>query len=140
MCQFDNNSLQSRAGANEDEEHTARKAAIYWTKNGDVVVDHFVEEPGGGDTHKEHSKSGGACWAFWQQASPEELYFRLLQQICKLMTCEGIEPAKVHEAFKVVPEYRLILPRDHPDSLKDDEEHLLTDPLPKFSSGYNVFG
>lgn len=107
----------------------ARQACIYWTPNGDVEVDRVRS----GNRHSHLQKSGGACWGFWQEASPEELYFRLLQQICDLMISQGIEPARVHEAFRVVPEYRVTLPHDHPDSLSDDEASLLEQPLPKFS-------
>ena len=110
----------------------ARQACIYWNRNGDVEVHHT-----GSDADPRHlDKSGGACWAFWQEATPEELYFRLAQQICTLMTCENVSPAKVHAAFLVVPEYRLMLPRDHPDSLSDDEITLVEGPLPtSFKSG-----
>jgi hypothetical protein len=113
----------------------AREARIFWTPNGDVEV-HRV---GSGIHPRHHRSSGGACWGFWQEASPEELYYRLLQQVCHLIINHGIEPAKVHEAFKVVPEYRLAWPPDHPDFLSEDEGDAVERPLPKFSPGYNVF-
>lgn len=110
----------------------AREARIFWDRQGEVGIARL------GDTKKfaHLRKSGGACWGFWQQASPEELYFRLLQQVAHLIISEGIEPAKVHKAFLVVPEYRLTLPADHPDALKDDELDLVEGPHPQFSSGY----
>lgn len=109
----------------------ARYACIYWSKGGDVEVHRALS----GNTAEHLHKSGGACWDFWQTASTEELYFRLLQQICTLMTCEGIDPAKVHDAFKVIPEYRLTLPKGHPDSLPDEDIDLAEGPLPSFNSG-----
>ncbi len=113
----------------------AREARIFWSDNGDVEI-HRV---GSGYDPKHLPKSGGACWAFWKEAGPEELYFRMLQQVCHLILDHGIAPAKVHNAFKVVPEYRATLAPHHPDCLTDDETDLVEQPLPKFSSGYADF-
>jgi hypothetical protein len=113
----------------------ARRAAIFWNSDGDIAI---ADIEGDTSKFKHLIKSGGACWGFWREASPEELYFRMLQQVSNLMTCEGVAPAKVHEAFCSIPEYRATLPRDHRDALQDDDLALVADPLPEFSRGYSV--
>lgn len=90
--------------------------------------------------HRQHRKSGGACFAAWQESTPEGLYFRMLQLVCELMMWEGISAAVVHEAFKVVPEYRLTLPYHRPDALSENEEELVEMPLPNFGRGYPQVG
>lgn len=58
----------------------------------------------------ELTSSGGAAYAFWQEASTEELYFRLLQTVISLVRDDGISVEVVHAAFLVVPEYVATLP------------------------------
>lgn len=103
----------------------ARKARIQWNDNGDVLVDEI-----GDDSHPELTKSGGAVWAFWKKATPEGLYFRLLQQAHMLTVEHGIDPQKVHDAFKVIPEYRSIM------GPSDEEEPPVELPVPDFGEGY----
>lgn len=54
-------------------------------------------------------KSGGAAFDFWQEASASELYFRLMQQFALMVRDDAIPPTVVHNAFLVIPEYRLTL-------------------------------
>lgn len=111
-----------------------RRARIFWNTRGDVLV----AEIGDGKDYMEYAKSAGACFGFWQETETDEMFFRLAQQVANLAIVEGVEPAKIHEAFRVIPEYRAILPKDHIDSLQDDEADLLDISGSNFSRGYPI--
>ncbi len=109
----------------------AREACVFWTPGGEIAV----AQAGGPDLYRHLQKSDGACWGWWQEARPDELYFRLLQLINRLVIQHKVDPDKVHTAFLVVPEYRAMLPYDHVDALTESEESLLENPIPDFGPG-----
>ena len=114
----------------------AREACVFWNPGGDVAV----ARAGGPDNYGHLQKSDGACWAHWQEATAEGLYFRLAQLLNRLIIVHKVDPVLVHNAFLAVPEYRVMLPYDHPDALTDEEAALLEDPLPDFGSGSPMLG
>ena len=110
----------------------AREACVFWNPGEDLAIGRV----GGPDIYDRFFKSGGACYSAWRKLGPEELYFRLLQLVCELVISERVPLEKVHAAFCVVPEYRLVLPADHRDALKEKEMHLVKGPHPKFTALY----
>lgn len=92
---------------------SARTARVFWNPDGDVRV----EPLGSGNKHRDLKRSGGACYEKWQNASTSELKFLMLQTIWEMVLRDRVDPLKVHEAFKAIPEYCAILPEDHPDCL-----------------------
>ena len=72
----------------------------------------MVKPKGTEDTPEMHqlASSGGAAYMFWQDASPDEIYFRLMQRFASIVRDDGIPADVVHKAFLVIPEYVATLP------------------------------
>lgn len=87
----------------------ARDAIICW--DGDlkkVIVrsKHSHPIPGENDL----KSSGGAAFAFWNESSSEELYYRLLQLFIAIVRDDGVPIDVANNAFMVIPEYVMSLP------------------------------
>ncbi|NOR29691.1 MAG: hypothetical protein GQ539_01165 [Sulfitobacter sp.] len=112
-----------------------RDAIILWDRDQQKVmtVGRGVRQTAEMD---ELSSSGGAAYAFWQEAPTSELYFRMLQQVCSLIRDDGIPFETVHQAFLEIPEYRVTLgpgPDQWEEGVHGDVE------LPEgWTNGYNL--
>lgn len=58
---------------------------------------------------RDYSSSWGACCADFLYADPEEQLLMLFEKFNELVTFERVKPKVVHEAFCVIPEYRVSL-------------------------------
>jgi hypothetical protein len=79
--------------------------------------------------------SGGAAWAFWQEATVNELYYRLLQTFAGIVRDDKIPVEIVHKAFLSIPEYVITLPPCKEQQELEDSE--IEFEMPEgFSQGY----
>lgn len=80
---------------------------------GQVAVEHR-KVPAQESRYSQFAKSWGAC-TMWGSWSPQKRITELLR-IAQVMTAvDGVDPALVHQAFAVIPEYRQIMARSVPE-------------------------
>lgn len=115
-----------------------REVQIIWDYTGDepdapslLVMAHPEENGrdrfGTADNH-DYSSSWGACNADFLYADDEEQLLMLFEKFSELCTFEGLNPQVVHEAFCVIPEYRLsLIWRGFRSHLPDEFQNLETD-------------
>lgn len=87
----------------------AREATILWDGDSKKVM---IKQAGSYDTPEmaKLTSSGGAAFAFWQESTVDELYYRLLQTFAGIVRDDKIPVEVVHEAFLIIPEYIATLP------------------------------
>lgn len=98
-------------------------ANLLWTPNterwafsplvGQVAVEHR-KVPAQDARYSQYAKSWGAC-TMWGSWSPHKRITEMLR-IAQVMTAiDGLDPALVHQAFAVIPEYRQMMARSVPE-------------------------
>lgn len=89
---------------------TLREAQILWDYEGrepdapSVLVTQFAYE-----NDAAYHCSWGACNAEFAEADDQGRLLQLFQKFHELVTFDGLEPRKLHEALCVIPEYQQAL-------------------------------
>lgn len=96
-----------------------REVQVIWDYTGDepdapsLLVMAHPDENGrdrfGTADNTDYSSSWGACNADFLYANGDEQLLMLFEKFGELVTFEGLNPKVVHEAFCVIPEYRVSL-------------------------------
>jgi hypothetical protein len=96
-----------------------RDVQVIWDYDGDepdapslLVMGHPNEngrDPYGTRDDRNYRSSWGACLSEFTEADDLGRLLMLFQKFQELVTFEGLEPRRVHEALCVIPEYRQAL-------------------------------